>query len=287
MAEVLPHNGQQKQWPTLVTEGVLLALSPGVAYAIAFAYEAGYADHFGYPRFLIDVSLPNVLLSWGAVAYLVGLLVGILFVAGWFVPRAAAALRHNRTILRLGAALVVGIAGWFAMWPKDKPWHGLAMMVLAGVALSYWLIEFGAYYRRTSTGALSSRLESASKLLSSEQKERHFVPDSLSLAALQHPLLGRPLRIVLVVVFAMWCTFLAVRVVGEWSAGLQRNWLVCGSQPELVAVARHDAQLIAMPLRRSDLSLVRRYHFIATTDSSVAWVSRRLGPLRVLPPAAR
>jgi len=50
----------------ILSEGVLLALSSGAAYTVAFIYEMGYADYFRYPYWLIEVSWINVLLAWGS-----------------------------------------------------------------------------------------------------------------------------------------------------------------------------------------------------------------------------
>jgi hypothetical protein len=59
----------------LVGETLLLAFTSAAAYAIAFSYEVGYADHFGYPVWLIQVDFRAALLIWGAL-FVVALAVG-------------------------------------------------------------------------------------------------------------------------------------------------------------------------------------------------------------------
>jgi len=52
----------------LGTDAVFLAVLSGLGYWIAFAYESGYASHFGYPTFLISPSLSAIIVAFGALA---------------------------------------------------------------------------------------------------------------------------------------------------------------------------------------------------------------------------
>jgi hypothetical protein len=45
-----------------INNGLLLALLPGYAYLLAFAYEYGYCEHFDLPIFLISPSLSSILI---------------------------------------------------------------------------------------------------------------------------------------------------------------------------------------------------------------------------------
>src|ERR1700675_3249792 len=55
------------------SEGVLLAATPAAAYALAFNYENGWANYFGYPNWMIDVTWIGVLIAWGVFALALGI----------------------------------------------------------------------------------------------------------------------------------------------------------------------------------------------------------------------
>jgi hypothetical protein len=75
-------------WAPRVTEGLFIAGATLAGYAVAFAYEAGFAGHFGVPLDLVSLDLTKVIL---AVAALLGL--------GWFLF-----LVFNPVSILLGAA---------------------------------------------------------------------------------------------------------------------------------------------------------------------------------------
>lgn len=51
----------QRNW---FTEGIVVALVPAVSYAIAFAFEAGYFNHFNLPLSLIEINLSGTIIAF-------------------------------------------------------------------------------------------------------------------------------------------------------------------------------------------------------------------------------
>ena len=49
-----------------VTEGIALALLPALGYYFVFQYESGYASYFNYPKELIEIGLPQIVIAAGA-----------------------------------------------------------------------------------------------------------------------------------------------------------------------------------------------------------------------------
>ena len=56
--------------PRILSETVLIALAPALAYVVAFAYESGYALHFRIPFSLINIRLETIFVSGGALLLL-------------------------------------------------------------------------------------------------------------------------------------------------------------------------------------------------------------------------
>src|SRR6266699_843448 len=59
---------------SIVSSAVLVAAVPGLAYGLAFIFEAGYLHHFGLPSWIIRLDISNVFVA----------IAGLLFV-GWLL----------------------------------------------------------------------------------------------------------------------------------------------------------------------------------------------------------
>jgi hypothetical protein len=102
-------SGNPESWlGKLGTDALLLgALSAG-GYCVAFAFEAGYADHFGYPTYLITPT-PNVIVTALAAVMIV--------VAGLFPPFIDMLESKNLGNRKLGlVALLVIFVGFSAAY---------------------------------------------------------------------------------------------------------------------------------------------------------------------------
>ncbi len=77
---------EQPTSPRLISDAILLALAPAVAYGIAFAYESGFAKHFTIPLRLISISIEDFFLAVGAIFALAVLLFWLANLALSLVP---------------------------------------------------------------------------------------------------------------------------------------------------------------------------------------------------------
>lgn len=83
----------------LATDAVVLATLTGIGYWVAFAYESGFASHFGYPTYLISPSL-NVILP--AIAAIAATLAALMPAALDFLKRRKPSLRKTWLWFALG-----------------------------------------------------------------------------------------------------------------------------------------------------------------------------------------
>jgi len=59
----------------VLSEAVLLALATSCAYLLAYCFEAGYAEYFGVPTYLVRVSADTLLRVAAALLLSVGVLI--------------------------------------------------------------------------------------------------------------------------------------------------------------------------------------------------------------------
>lgn len=95
----------------LRSEVVVVAGAPALAYAVAYAYELGYADHYGIPRFVIVVSLSNVLWALGSLTLLTLYLFGYLNLVFMIVRSQDLSPEWERRLRTLGPAFCLSAVG--------------------------------------------------------------------------------------------------------------------------------------------------------------------------------
>lgn len=102
-------NQERKNW---ITEGIIIASVPFLGYLFAFAYESGYAIFFNFPKELINIGLPQIVIA-----------ISILYTAS--------------------ALLFFGIEGLSFVFFKNKPalYHSIVKFLpLFGFAIGYFVI---------------------------------------------------------------------------------------------------------------------------------------------------
>jgi len=103
-----------------ITEGLVLALIPVLGYFFAFQYEAGYASYFKYPKELIDIGLPQIVIA--TITLWTGAIMIFMFIESitMTIPKAHRGLSDSLIKFLPLAGFFIGsllVYGWDRAWP--------------------------------------------------------------------------------------------------------------------------------------------------------------------------
>ena len=180
----------------LIREGFILAAISATAYYVAFSFETGYADCFGYPHWAIEVSSLSIIIAWASIAGFL-LLASIFYLSlGLFIPvrtfRIFVFNRPTGLLLSFGCMAfgMGGIAGQF-----DIPALLYVMGIIVAVLLILMADIWGKAYRYTDkTLPILDRIDLANKLFAGVndlEANRGFLGTrTVFVHTLQHPLFG-------------------------------------------------------------------------------------------------
>jgi hypothetical protein len=122
----------------VITETLLLAAAPLGGYLVAFAYEFGYAKHFGVPLYLVSVGLSQVFIAIGALLFLAWILF-VCFDTAYMVIRPER-LRDVWRI-RLARAPVYLVLATAAIWLGVRRWaEWVGFLFVLGMIVFYELV---------------------------------------------------------------------------------------------------------------------------------------------------
>jgi hypothetical protein len=271
---------------------LLLAVTSAAAYTIAFAYETGYADHFGYPHWMIDVTWIGVLVAWGGITSASWILFQIFMVTTQFVPaRAAKALIANQTTLLIVACVVMMVVAsrLISVEVINKAghvglWVGVVFLLIMGFALMTTLLDYSSAYREVSRagGSWVERLEGTNKLIASrEAGSGPLIKDSVALRALRHNLIGKTIGLVFTFFLLAAVVTLPAWALGNWNANRESSFLATRDSVDWVAVRRYGDCILAMRLRRDQHTLSPQYVVFQMADPHHVWALRQIRPLRL------
>lgn len=117
---------------------VVVALVPAVAYGVALAYELGFAQYFGIPRYVITVTLTDALYALSWICLVVTGVILHANVAYLLVPWARIPSEYRRKLESLAPFLLL-VVGSAVLWARGLPdWY---VGVLPAALLS--LVAFG------------------------------------------------------------------------------------------------------------------------------------------------
>jgi hypothetical protein len=137
--------------PSLLTDAAIIAAASSYAYAVAFAYEAGFLEHYGLPIWIIQLDLAHVLVA------LTGMTT-INYVFWWIielVPTRAREVLPMATSWLAGAlALWLALLAFVWLWDRqDESTNTLAVIVAAvGILIAYGMILQPLWKFKTSGG---------------------------------------------------------------------------------------------------------------------------------------
>jgi hypothetical protein len=271
---------QNRNW---LSEGVLLALSTAVAYGVAFAFETGYADYFGYPWWLIQVDLGKLLTAWAAVLTAAALLFVFLSSFAILLPSQIARIFLFNIVI-WNPLMFLGLYTW-AIW--GFPNTTLSSRILLALVQAMWFAITSARllldYRRAEGDGFLKRLEIATAKGRQYIKES-FTKDSLADRITDHPIglrimqggwLGITLLFVLLVGSHVLARRFAARPGGQFVTVL--------GDTTFVGVRQYGGLIVAVRLSPHGRQMANTYRLLATNDPTVVWRIRELPTLTRAP----
>lgn len=246
-------------------EATILAVSPIFAYTMAFCYEAGYAQHFGYPTYLIEVDLRTTLFAWLILFPVLASLATVVFGAVFLVPSKGHRLMWYQALVM--GPMVVTLA--LCLWARSvNPGQTLATAwvwaSIAGIVLHLVLVGVVGWRSRSDgLGSLVDRLVAV---------EESLYPSHDAATRVR----WRAINTVRVLV-TITGVLIATVAFGRWSARRQGDFLVRGAHQDLAVVRRYGDMLIAAPFDSTSGTIGCQYHILPVVDAAgPPWELRHL-----------
>lgn len=244
-----------------------MAIASALSYAVAYAYQSGFASHFGLPPLLLSPTIGSILQAGAAVGVVLIVFWNFASVAWHFSPRGDTALK--RVIRRVVAlALVMGLL-FLPVLDRKSGW--IAFVAMLGFFVFFEFV-FPLIAQRKIIGY-------ENKLLEQEELERHVA---------QHSLLDRAviafgksaLRLLVAAVLLIFVSY----SVGLRAAINQEEFFVLADRPGYVVAAVEDNLLILAAYMPATLTLTGTYQVERLSDSRT-WTLQKahIGKLAVAP----
>ena len=210
-----------------ITEGLILASIPVLGYFFAFQYEAGYASYFQYPKELILVGLPQIVLA--TITLWTGLIILFMLVESitMMLPKTQRSLSDS--IIKL-LPLVGFFAGSLFVYGWERAWPFLFVFVMIGIP-EFILPLFTQKDKKTYSEKIEADWDSEWRLRESK--------DAFS---------WRLLRLVghknIVLVINIFIVAQLVQTAGEVMASRQMRFFTMSGAPEKVVLRIYDDKFI-------------------------------------------
>ncbi len=244
-----------------LTEGIVLAAIPVMAYVLAFGYEYGYYLAYGFPQELISVDLNRVFAA------------GVIFLAGV-----------------LGVVLLTTVA--LALLPSDHPLASvIAQAVIYALAYLVFLTYLGRFdalgwifgltlaayllYKFAMPVLTQGHVHGYVRKYQSHEQAQQMRP-TLFRAMLRTigPLPGT--------VLAYFCIAVLLSVTFGWHLATAREYyFVVPGEPERVVLRIYGDSVVLAQLDRPTRRILREYTVLRRTGGAVTLREERIGPLMV------
>ncbi|HLQ64429.1 MAG TPA: hypothetical protein VK201_06950 [bacterium] len=246
-----------------LTEGIVLAAIPVMAYVLAFGFEYGYYIAYRFPQELISVDLNRVFVA-GVI-----FLAGVLFVV-ILATLALALLPSDHPLARAVAQALTFVLLYLVFLTYEGRFDVFGKIL--GLALvAYLLYKFAVpvVTQRDVVGYVHKY---------QHQEEAKQLHPTL-LRAMLHAIGPLPATIL-----AYFCIAVILSVtLGWYLATEQVYYFVVAGPPEQVVLRIYGDSLILAQLDRPSRQILRQYTVLRRTTATVTLREERIGPLTVEP----
>jgi hypothetical protein len=262
---------EQKTKSPIISDALLLALVPAIAYGMTYLYEAAYCDAFRIPRQLISISPTTVLtVVFALISSLVTLIFIVNFLGGILYP-AILEVPLGRAI----HSMIIPVLGIIMFFVLNRPtvslghWVGYSVVVLFLLFLTF---AFPLITNRDKTSYVD-------KLKGQEEMETKF-----SLLSDRFRLIPFPLRQILILsAVCLW----AAHLLGGGDALNQTVFMTPLQHTDKVVLRQYGDRLIVANFDRSTKVVRPEFSFIPIESADIASATNfkleAVGPLKILP----
>lgn len=236
----------------IFSEATLLAVLTALSYAVAYSFEIGVAQYFGYPLWLIDLSIWQVLRTFAIIVVMATLVAGV--VVAVVLPLEYVAARpvvitlyaFRATILVFAFALVLLLTFAHPHFSFEKQlgrWSSLVFVVL-GAALAAGTLVNAMRHRGQQSfigywETKNAQERAAAEATKAAKKERDTVMSRL----LSSRWTSTPILTSFVVLF-ITLTLSSFSLAGDLSARWTNDFLVSNDSIPLVAIRRYSDYMV-------------------------------------------
>ena len=215
---------------TLVSEGIILTTVPVFGYALAFAYQSGYAYYFKIPPELISISMPQILLSTTSLVFIVLMLFVISDEIFTTLPDH---LRQNpivRRIARITPMVLLFIASLMLFGRRWEQWIIYPIIIGFQLALEFLRPLLAWHDKKT-----------YAEKLAAEREYRAWVHNRSLFAHLERIVGASIIRFILSLVLVLWLAFSA----GSSKALNRISYFVDTARTNTVILAIYDTRFVS------------------------------------------
>ena len=251
----------KKSW---LAEGIIIAASPIAAYLLTYCYELGFTANFGIPREFMTLELRGIL----------PLTIIILFTSlsiELFIILFKPIMASMNVILRK----IINVSLWVAFFSP------LILLYLSRKNNISLFLFFGlsllAIYSEFITPLLTEkrRIYYLDKLKASGQTSKSMLNS-------MNYFFGRKIAKLILAIFVMGYAMIVIRIVGEYKAINQNEYMVIRSPQEMVVLRIYGDKLTCAPFNRTTKEVKRIFNvFKISEDSNLQLHLEKVGPLRL------
>ncbi len=248
-----------------ISEGILIASAPVVAYLLTLSYIGGYAGFFQIPTDFISINLSTLFSVAGNIAFVAMLVYGLFLTFFLLWPHTdSPVLKRALHLFPFGALLWIQL---IFFGKRLHEWGGTLFVVVLFGMLSF-----------------VSPLVGRSKGLSYTEKLREYDRRQSSRpSTVADHLIGSPLgrRLGTVALWA-WFSLVASSSAGRFGAMWKQEFLVPASSPDCVVLISYGENMIVAPFDRKTKEVERSFSILKKGEDPKLLLSwEKVGPLQV------
>ncbi len=251
----------------LLPEGILLALIPALAYAIALLYELGFASYFGFPISLVDVDFSSFAVS---ILSLFGISIALFVIANLFFIFWPEYRQENIQYFYPLLFSILILLAVFMVRKEFLPVLKISWLIFL-IILLFYVIPIFTY--RKEKGYIN-------KIKASWNDEAPAI--GRSLVGKLHSKFGY-FRVVSLVTILFMVPFLSYNV-GVSEAKRKSNFLVFQEESEYVVLKIYGDIMVCAQFQRTERKIVQNFVLKKIGETPALRLRlERVGPLKVAP----
>lgn len=238
-----------KDW---ITEGIVIASVPFLGYLFTFAYESGYAIFFNFPKELINIGLPQIIITISILYVITVILFFHIEALSFLIFKNKSALYQS--IIKLLPLFGVSIGYFFIYgWLRALPF--IIIFVILG---------FSEFILPLITQRDKKNYDS--KLQAADEADWKFREERGALSVRLIRIFGH--KNIMLIINLFLCVNL-VQMVGEIAASKKMQFFVIPSSPEKIVLRIYNDNLICTEFNRDTKSFKRGISIYKLTDPQV------------------